>query len=144
MRRVHRVLCYLILSLLVLQFFWIGLATLGRAENPGLFPLHVLGGYLATLLALVAVLVAAVGRREALVWSVGLLGVLILQILLARLAGPLPVVGALHPVNALVALFFGGAAARGAPMGHRALRGDRERGEGNEDRASQPRSSTAA
>jgi hypothetical protein len=117
MRRVHQALCYLILVLSVLQFFWIGLATLGRAQNPGLFPLHALGGYLITLLALVAVLIAAVGRREALVWSVALLGVLILQIILARLAGPAPIIGALHPVNALVVLFFAGAAARGAPMG---------------------------
>ena len=117
MHRVHQVLCYLILALSVLQFFWIGLAPLGRAENPGLLPLHVLGGYLVTLLALGAVLIAAVGRQEALVWSVALLGVLVLQIILARLAGPVPIIGALHPVNALVVLFFGGAAARGAPMG---------------------------
>ena len=118
MRRTHQFLCYLILALGVLQFLWIGLATLARAEEPG-FPLHVLGGYLMTLLALVSVVLAAVGRRDALVWSAGLLGVLVLQILLVRLSEMVPLIGALHPVNALIVLFFAATAARGAPMGRR-------------------------
>jgi hypothetical protein len=118
MRRAHQVLCYVILALGVLQFLSIGLATLGRAEEPG-FPLHVLGGYLMTLLALIAVVLAAVGRREALGWSAALLGVMVLQILLVRLTEMVALLGALHPVNALVVLFFAATAARGGPMGRR-------------------------
>jgi len=117
MRRLHQTVCYVVLVLGILQFFWIGLGTLSDAPNPGTFPLHVLGGYLATLVALVALVLAAIGRREALAWSAGLVGVLVLQILLVRLSAPVPIIGAFHPVNALVVLFFAATAARGAPMG---------------------------
>ncbi len=116
MSRAHRVLCYVVLALSVLQFLWIGLAILGGAEEPG-FPLHVMGGYLATLLSLVAVVLAAIGRREALGWSAGLLAALVLQILLVEVSRAVPILGALHPVNALVVLFMASAAARGGHMG---------------------------
>lgn len=116
--RAHQVVCYVVLALAVLQFLWIGLAFLGRAPDLG-FPLHVLGGYLATLLSLVAVVLAAIGRREALSWSAGLFGVLVLQIVLVQVSRGVPLIGALHAVNALVVLFFAETAARGAPMGAR-------------------------
>jgi hypothetical protein len=122
--RAHRVVCYIVLALSILQFLWIGLAILGGAEEPG-FPLHVLGGYLITLLALVAVVLAAIGRREALGWSAGLFGVLVLQIVLVEVSRMVPIVGALHPVNALVVLFVASAAARGGSMSQGAGGGGR-------------------
>jgi hypothetical protein len=117
--RVHQVVCYIVLALGVLQFLWIGLGLpmLGGEPEPGLFPLHVMGGYLATLLGLVAVVLAAIGRREALSWSGLLFGSLVLQILLVQVSEAVPILGALHPVNALVVLFLAATAARGAAMG---------------------------
>ena len=118
MPRVHQVVCYIVLALALLQFLWIGLAILGGLPEPG-FPLHVMGGYLATLLALVAVALAALGRREALAWTAGLLGALVLQILLVELSAVAQVIGALHPVNALLVLYLADRAARGETTGAR-------------------------
>jgi len=83
MRRAHQFLCYLISRPRGPP------VPLDRARDT---PLRVLGGYLMTLLGLITVVPRGhwVGARQ-LVWSAGLLGVLVLQILLRPgLAASLP------------------------------------------------------
>ena len=58
---------------------------------------------LGVLLAVIIVLFARPGKRT--VWlTVGALGLMILQFVLAGIGGDVPAIGALHPVNAVVIL----------------------------------------
>ena len=70
------------------------------------FGAHIALGYfifLGTVLAVIFVLLARPGKRVVLM-TVGLLGLVMLQIVLAWIGGDTPAVGALHPINAFIIL----------------------------------------
>jgi hypothetical protein len=68
--------------------------------------LHAGLGYLVILAGLVTVILALVARvgRQRVLHSLGIFGLLILQMLLAWFGSEIPVIGALHPVNAFLIL----------------------------------------
>ena len=68
--------------------------------------LHIGFGYLVllgSLIAFVLALVARVGRQRVL-HSLGIFGLVIVQILLAWFGSEVPIIGALHPLNAFLIL----------------------------------------
>jgi len=65
---------------------------------------HVALGYLLVPAALVLVLLSLVARGGRIKWSLIALGLFIAQVLLAWLAYGVPVLGFLHPINALLIL----------------------------------------
>jgi heme A synthase len=68
------------------------------------FEPHVVLGYLIGLSAIVLVLLSLVARRGRIKWSLLVLGLLVLQVVLAILAYNVPALGFLHPINALLIL----------------------------------------
>src|SRR5215210_5322820 len=68
------------------------------------FGAHIGFGYLVVLIGLILLVVALIARpgRQRVWRSVALAGLLILQVLLAWIGFEVPVVGSLHPINALV------------------------------------------
>jgi hypothetical protein len=115
--KVHRVLGFVFLGISLVMFFLAGLASFGESWDP-----HAITGSALILLSLILLVLAAAGRREALQASAVLFGLMIVQMALA-IAGreDLVVIGALHPVNALLILFVAHQAARGLrlPVGGR-------------------------
>jgi hypothetical protein len=59
--------------------------------------------FLGSLLTLILALVARVGRQRVL-HSLGIVGLVVVQILLAWFGFEVPVIGALHPINAFIIL----------------------------------------
>ena len=115
--KAHQGLAFLTLALGVVAFFLAGLGTFGDTRD---FDPHLGVGRAMILLALVLVVLAAVGRREALAQSAVLLGLMVLQSLLAVLGSETAsIFGALHPVNGLIVLFVAHQAARGLPLAMR-------------------------
>jgi heme A synthase len=110
--RAHRGLALLFLALVVVQFFLAGLGAFG-AESYGAH--RGLGDALG-LVGLVLLILAAVGRREALQASAVLFVLLIVQAILGGAGDDLGVLGGLHPVNALAILGVGSLTAAGAPL----------------------------
>jgi Family of unknown function (DUF6220) len=98
--RVHRVLALLFLAGAVVQFFLAGLAVFGGTS----FDPHQVWGTILTAIALVLLILAAVGRREALQASAVLFGLMVLQNILGGVGEDVPVLGALHPVVGLMVL----------------------------------------
>ena len=109
--KVHQGLAFFLLTLGVLQFFLAGIAVFG-----GSIDAHRIVGNATVLLGLILLVLAFVGRREALFQSAVLFGLLILQTLLAIVGRDATVIGALHPVNALLVLFVAHQAARALPL----------------------------
>src|SRR5688500_7705427 len=70
------------------------------------FGIHAGFGYLVVLIGLAYLLVTAAARqgRQRILWTAGLFGLLILQVLLAWFGFEVPFIGFFHPINAL-ALF---------------------------------------
>jgi len=64
----------------------------------------------------VLVVLAFLGRREALQASIGLLVLMIIQTVLGAAGEDVSVLGALHPVNGLLVLFAAHQAARGLQL----------------------------
>jgi hypothetical protein len=121
--KVHRGIAIFILAGAIGQFFLGGLyAFAGDGVE-----VHRTLGNLLMLLGLVVLILAAVGRREALQASAVLFGLLILQQVLGitgrELAG---VLGALHTVNGLLVLGAAMLAAAGRPV--RPAHGSSDRG----------------
>ncbi len=77
------------------------------------FGLHTGLGYLIVLAGLVLVLIALGARlgRRGVLHAAGLLGLLVLQVPLARFAYEVPAIGFLHPVNALLIVGLAGSLA---------------------------------
>jgi hypothetical protein len=98
--RAHRALSLLFLAGAAVQFFLAGLAAFGGTD----WEPHQIWGTVLTALALVIVLLAAFGRREAAQASTILLVLMVLQNVLGGVGTDVPVLGALHPVNGLAIL----------------------------------------
>jgi hypothetical protein len=115
--RVHQGLAWVVLAGLLLQFYWAGMALFGATS----FEFHRTWGYLLAipiLLLLVLALAGRLGRR--LIGLSALLVVLtVFQVMLPSLRSSVPLVAALHVVNALALL--GVSAAIGRQAGAKAL-----------------------
>lgn len=106
----HRGLAFLFLGVAALvQFFLAGLGAFGATS----YDAHQGVGSLLTLVAIVLVILAAVGRREALPASAALLVLMLVQTALGVAGDDVGVLGGLHPVNGLLILFIAHQAARG-------------------------------
>ncbi len=104
LRRLHAGAAWLFVASIVVQVFLIGAAMrqLGGSND---FSSHVDFGYtyvgLAALAVLVTAVIARVGRR-AIGISVGLLVLYVVQTSLPYAKASIPLIAALHPVNALL------------------------------------------
>jgi hypothetical protein len=109
--KVHQGLGFLFLTVAVIMFFLAGLGTFGEG-----FDAHRATGSALTVAALVLVVLAAVGRREALMPSVVLLVLMIVQTVLAMVGDDVSVIGGLHPLGGLLVLVVAHQVARGLPL----------------------------
>ena len=114
--RIHRGLAFFFLAVGLVAFFLAGLGAFG-AES---FDAHRGSGSLMVLLSLILLILAAVGRREALTQSAVLFGLMLVQMGLALAGEDVGVLGGLHPVNGLLVLFVAHQAAHGLPLVPRA------------------------
>ena len=119
MRAIFRYWLWLLLALVVLQIAFAGFGAFDVAEKVASegaavdeesvddsWGLHIGFGYLillGSLIGFVLALVARVGRQRVL-HSLGIFGLVIVQILLAWFGSEVPIIGALHPVNAFLIL----------------------------------------
>jgi hypothetical protein len=106
--RAHRGLALLFLVGGLVQFFLAGLGAFGEGWDA-----HKLWGNALTVIALILVILAFVGRREALQASIVLLVLVIVQGFLAVVGEDVAIIGALHPVNALLLLWVASTAMAG-------------------------------
>ena len=121
---IHEVLAWLILLGLVVQVFFAGLGAFGGAS----WELHVAWGHSFEFLYLLLLLLSLVGRmgKRVILLSLLLFVLIWVQVLLPALQTSLPVVSALHPVNALVLIFVTHLTARAARSFRHELRAQRE------------------
>ena len=110
LRELHAVVALLFVGTIVVQVFLAG-AALANLGGSGNFTTHIDFGYeavgIAALGTLITAVVARLPRREVGI-AFGLLVLYIVQTALPSFRGSIPMVAALHPVNAL--LLFGLAA----------------------------------
>ncbi len=114
-RRAHPALAWLFVVAVVAQVFFAGLGIFAAGFG---FGLHVEFGYTAIGLLALAVLLAALAARlpgREIGLSLLLLILYVVQTMLPTLRASLPVVAALHPVNALALLALGVLIARRTP-----------------------------
>jgi peptidoglycan/LPS O-acetylase OafA/YrhL len=98
--RAHRVLALVFFAAALIQFVLAGYASFGGSN----WDAHRIWGSALTAVALVLLILAAAGRREALQPSAVLFGLMILQSLLGGLGTDAPILGALHPLVGLAVL----------------------------------------
>jgi Family of unknown function (DUF6220) len=109
----HRALALLFVVGGVVQFILAGYAAFGGSDwDP-----HAAFGTVLTVIALIVLILAVVGRRPALQASAILFGLMILQNILGAVGDSAPALGALHPLNGLIILGAGMSAAAGRPFG---------------------------
>ena len=113
--RVHRGLAFFFLAVGVIAYFLAGMAAFGASS----FDAHRGSGSLLVLLSLILLILAAVGRREALTQSAVLFGLMLVQMVLAVAGEDVGVLGGLHPVNGLLILFVAHQAAQGLALAPR-------------------------
>lgn len=104
LRRVHALAAAVFVVAIVVQVFLAG-AALSNLGGSGDFATHVEFGYTGVGLSALAVLVTAfLARRPRRDWliSAGLLVLYIVQTMLPSAKGSMPVVAALHPLNAMI------------------------------------------
>jgi Family of unknown function (DUF6220) len=111
--RAHRVLALIFVIGGVVQFVLAGYSAFGGAN----WDAHAAWGSVLTVIALVVLVLAAVGRRPALQSSAILFALMVLQNVLGAVGDSAPVLGALHPLNGLIILVAGMSAAAGRPFG---------------------------
>jgi hypothetical protein len=109
----HRILAFIVFGGAILQFLLAGYAAFGGSS----YDAHRGVGELITVIALIVLILAFVGRKEAVPASALLFGLLVLQNILGAVGTDAPVLGALHPVNGLLILGAAMAAAAGRPIG---------------------------
>jgi len=105
----HRVLAFVVFGGGILQFLLAGYAVFDGSS----FDAHAGVGTVITVIALIVLILAFVGRREAVPASALLFGLMVLQNILGAVGDSAPVLGALHPVNGLLILGAAMAAAAG-------------------------------
>jgi hypothetical protein len=108
MRQVHAWMAWVFVASIVVQVFLAGLAIPQLGGNSS-FVTHRDFGYLIgllTLILLVAAIASRAGRRR-IGQASGLLGLYVVQSVLPLLDPGLPILAALHPVNALVMFGLG-------------------------------------
>src|SRR3954468_20633169 len=111
--RAHRGLALLFLAIAALvQFFLAGLMAFGHGGTDA----HASIGNLLTVIALILLVLAAVGRRQALQASAVLFALMIIQNVLGMTGDDVSILGALHPVNGLLILGSAMLAAAGRPV----------------------------
>jgi hypothetical protein len=109
----HRVLSLLFVAGGVVQFILAGYSAFGGSDwDP-----HAAWGTVLTVVSLIILILAVVGRRPALQASAIVLGLMILQNVLGAVGDDAPVLGALHPLNGMIILGAGMSAAAGRPFG---------------------------
>src|SRR6478672_6271762 len=96
----HRVLALVVFGGGIVQFLLAGYAVFDDSS----FDAHAGVGTLLTVLALIVLILAFVGRKEAVPASALLFGLFILQNILGAVGEDAPILGALHPVNGLLIL----------------------------------------
>jgi hypothetical protein len=111
--RAHRILALLFFAGAVVQFFLAGLAVFGGSS----FEPHQAWGTILTVVSLIVLILAFVGRREAVQSSAVLLVLMIVQNVLGAVGDDAPVLGALHPVVGLAVLGAAMTAASGTRFG---------------------------
>jgi hypothetical protein len=135
LRTIFRYWLWLLLALVVLQIAFAGFGAFDIVEKLGAegtsvdeesledsWGLHSGFGYLVLLASLITVLLALVARvgRQRVLHSLGIFGLVIVQVLLAWFGSEVPIIGALHPLNAFLILGAVGALTmrqwRGEPM----------------------------
>jgi hypothetical protein len=109
----HRILAFIVFGGGILQFLLAGYAAFGGSS----YDAHRGVGELITVIALVVLVLAFVGRKAAVPASALLFGLLVLQNILGGVGTDAPALGALHPVNGLLILGAAMAAAAGRPIG---------------------------
>jgi hypothetical protein len=109
----HRILAFVVFGGGILQFLLAGYAAFGGSS----YDAHAGIGTLITVIALIVLILAFVGRREAVPASALLFGLMVLQNIFGAVGRDAPVLGALHPVNGLLILGAAMAAAAGRPIG---------------------------
>jgi hypothetical protein len=110
--RAHRVLALIFLAGALVQFVLAGYSAFGGSD----WEPHRIWGSVLTLIALVLLILAAAGRREALQPSAVLFGLMLLQHLLGGFGTDAPVLGALHPLVGLAVLGAAMLASAGRPV----------------------------
>jgi hypothetical protein len=118
-RTIFRYWLWLLLALVVLQIAFAGFGAFDvveKASSAGAsvdeesmddsWGLHIGFGYLVLLVSLIAFVLALIARvgRQRVLHSLGIFGLVIVQILLAWFGSEVPIIGALHPVNAFLIL----------------------------------------
>lgn len=109
--KVHQGLGFLFLLGATIMFFLAGTGAFGEG-----FDAHVDLGRGLQVIAVILVVLAAVGRREALVPSIALLVLIVIQGVLAQVGEDVSFIGGLHPVNGLLILVVAHNVARGIPL----------------------------
>ena len=137
LRTIFRYWLLLLLAAVVLQIAFAGFGAFDTADKLSSegdsvdedayndsWGLHIGWGYLILLGSLVTFLLALVARvgRQRVLHSLGIVGLVIVQILLAWFGYEIPIIGALHPINAFLILGAVGA------LTMRDWRGDRMMG----------------
>lgn len=111
--RAHRVLALVVMAGGVLQFLLAGYAVFAASS----FDTHAAVGTVLTVVALIVLILAFAGRREAVPASALLFGLFVLQNVLGAVGDSAPALGALHAVNGLAILGAAMLAAAGRPIG---------------------------
>jgi hypothetical protein len=111
--RAHRLLSLFFVAGGIVQFVLAGYSAFGGSD----WEPHRVWGSVLTAIALVILILAVAGRREALQASAILLALMIVQNVLGAVGTDAPVLGALHPLVGLIALGAGMSAAAGQPFG---------------------------
>lgn len=111
--QVHRILALIVFAGGILQFLLAGYAAFGGSS----YGAHRNVGTLIIVIALIVLILAFVGRKDAVPASALLFGLLVLQNILGTAGTDAPALGALHPVNGLAILGAAMLAAGGRPIG---------------------------
>jgi len=108
--RAHRAIALFFLLGGAVQFVLAGYSAFGGSD----WEPHQAWGSILSLIALILLILAAVGRREALQASAILFGLMLLQHFLGGAGEDAPALGALHPLNGLLILGTASLAAAGS------------------------------
>lgn len=115
--RAHRILASVFLAGAILNFFFAGLGAFKfESEDSSAYDIHAGVGSLLTVVALILIVLAVIGRKQAQQASIVLFVLMIVQTVLAWAGTDAPAVGALHPVNGLLILAVAGMAIAGKPV----------------------------